>query len=145
ATSASGPSRHIAPPYDLGRKRGIAEIDSSPSIAKGDARDPEPTFCNARLLAANFRPPAYELQTPSSNTITDCSLHFRRKCAQHNPKQNDGGCVTGRVIAVRHASLLHALATAGLFHPASSQLRTPRTPTTPCPSPSMISIIETRR
>ena len=36
-----GPSRHIAPPRILGRKRGIAEIDRPTPIAEGDARDPE--------------------------------------------------------------------------------------------------------
>lgn len=35
-----GPSRHIAPPQDLGRERGIAEVDARPSVAEGDARDP---------------------------------------------------------------------------------------------------------
>jgi hypothetical protein len=39
-----GPSRHIAAPRDLGRKRGIAEVDARPSIAEGDAIDPERTF-----------------------------------------------------------------------------------------------------
>src|SRR5215813_3833088 len=43
ATSCSGPSRHIAPPRILGRKRGIAEIDRPTSIAEGDARDPKAT------------------------------------------------------------------------------------------------------
>src|SRR5262249_24067707 len=37
------PSRHIAPPRILGRKRGIAEIDRPTSIAEGDARDPKAT------------------------------------------------------------------------------------------------------
>jgi hypothetical protein len=41
--TASGPSRHIALPGILGRKRGIAEIDRPTSIAEGDARDPWPT------------------------------------------------------------------------------------------------------
>jgi hypothetical protein len=36
----SGPSRHIAPPRIIGRKRSIAEIDRPTFIAEGDARDP---------------------------------------------------------------------------------------------------------
>jgi hypothetical protein len=39
--SAVGPSRHIAPPQDLRRDRGIAEVDGRPSFAEGDARDRE--------------------------------------------------------------------------------------------------------
>ena len=31
------------PPHDFGRKRGIAEVDWQPSIAEGDANDPERT------------------------------------------------------------------------------------------------------
>ena len=38
--SAIGPSRHIAPPRILGRKRGIAEIDRPTSITGWKARDP---------------------------------------------------------------------------------------------------------
>jgi hypothetical protein len=49
ATSASGPSQHFAPPHDFGRKRGIAEVDWQPSIAEGDARDPQRTW-RTRLL-----------------------------------------------------------------------------------------------
>ena len=37
------PSRQIARPHCLGRKRGIAEIDRPPSGAKDDARDLQPT------------------------------------------------------------------------------------------------------
>jgi len=40
AMSPSDPSRHIAPPRDLGRKQSIAEVDGQPSIAEDDARDP---------------------------------------------------------------------------------------------------------
>jgi hypothetical protein len=42
-TSAFGPSRHIAPPRDLGRFRGEAEIDGQPSIAEDNAYDPTAT------------------------------------------------------------------------------------------------------
>ena len=45
--SASGPSRHFAPPHDFGRKRGIAEVDGQPSTAEGDAGDPKQTFCGS--------------------------------------------------------------------------------------------------
>jgi hypothetical protein len=38
--SPVGPSRHFAPPKDLGRERGIAEVDGQPSVAEGDANDP---------------------------------------------------------------------------------------------------------
>ena len=38
--SETGPSRRIAPPHNLGRLRGKAEIDRLPSVAEGDARDP---------------------------------------------------------------------------------------------------------
>jgi hypothetical protein len=38
--SVDGPSRHIAAPRDLGRKRRIMEIDGPTSIAEGDANDP---------------------------------------------------------------------------------------------------------
>src|SRR5262245_26305171 len=41
ATSGNGPSRHFAPPHGFGRKRDIAEVEGQPSVAKGDARDPE--------------------------------------------------------------------------------------------------------
>jgi hypothetical protein len=44
--STHGPSRHIAAPRDLGRERGIAEVDARPSIAEGDARDPKTTSAN---------------------------------------------------------------------------------------------------
>jgi hypothetical protein len=33
--------RPIAPPQDLGRERGIAEVDGQRSLAAGDARDPK--------------------------------------------------------------------------------------------------------
>lgn len=39
-----GPSLYIAAPRDLGRERGIAEVDVRPSIAEGDARDPQRTL-----------------------------------------------------------------------------------------------------
>jgi hypothetical protein len=42
--STHGPSRHIAPPRDLGRYQSIAEVDGQPSIAEGDARDPKRSF-----------------------------------------------------------------------------------------------------
>ena len=41
--SGYGPSQHFAPPHDFGRKPGIAEVDWQPSIAEGDARDPQRT------------------------------------------------------------------------------------------------------
>ena len=41
--SPVGPERRIAPPHDLGRERGIAEVDGQPSVAEGNARDPKPT------------------------------------------------------------------------------------------------------
>ena len=37
--SGPGPKLRIAPPHDLGRERGIAEVDGQTSIAEGDARD----------------------------------------------------------------------------------------------------------
>ena len=52
--TASGPSRRIAPPHNLVRLRGIAEVDGRSSIAEGDARDPSRTSRNrgaASLLA----------------------------------------------------------------------------------------------
>ena len=39
--SGLGPSRHIAPPLDLGRERGIADVEGQPSIAAVDAFDPK--------------------------------------------------------------------------------------------------------
>ena len=48
--SAVGPERRIAPPHDLGRERGIAEVDGQPSIAEGDARDPKPKYIELRLM-----------------------------------------------------------------------------------------------
>jgi hypothetical protein len=48
-TSGSGPSQHFAPPHDFGRKPRIAEVDWQPSIAEGDARDPNQTW-RAQLL-----------------------------------------------------------------------------------------------
>jgi len=39
-TSEYGPSQHLAPPHDVGRKRGIAEVDGRPSVAESDANDP---------------------------------------------------------------------------------------------------------
>ena len=47
--SVRGPSRRIAPPHDLGRKQGTAEIDGQPSIAEGVARDPRRTRRRAAL------------------------------------------------------------------------------------------------
>jgi hypothetical protein len=38
--SACGPLRHIASRHELGRKRGIAEIDGQLSFEEGDAYDP---------------------------------------------------------------------------------------------------------
>jgi hypothetical protein len=48
--SPVGPSRHIAPPRDLGRKRGEAEVEGWRSIAEADARDP--TVWTGRALQA---------------------------------------------------------------------------------------------
>ena len=42
--SPVGPSRHISAPRDLGRERGIAEVDARPSNAEGGARDPDRTL-----------------------------------------------------------------------------------------------------
>ena len=39
AMSVLDPSRHIAPPQDIGRERGIAEIDEQPCVAEGDTCD----------------------------------------------------------------------------------------------------------
>jgi hypothetical protein len=33
-----GPERPVAPPQDLGREQGIAEVGEQPSVAEGDAR-----------------------------------------------------------------------------------------------------------
>src|SRR5271163_2958654 len=44
--SGYGPSQHFAPPHDFGRKRGIPEVAWQPSIAEGDARDPNRTFAS---------------------------------------------------------------------------------------------------
>lgn len=38
------PFAHFAPPYDCGRKRGVAEVEGQPSIAEGDAYDPNRTW-----------------------------------------------------------------------------------------------------
>jgi len=50
-TTAVGPSRHIAPPQDLGRERGIAEVDEQPCVAEGDARDPTETLIHLHAEA----------------------------------------------------------------------------------------------
>jgi hypothetical protein len=47
--SVVDPSRHIAAPREFGRKRGIADIDGQPSIAKRDACDPSETFAGGFL------------------------------------------------------------------------------------------------
>jgi len=44
--TAPGPSRHIASRHELGRKRGIAEVEAQPSIAQGDAFDPIQTLAS---------------------------------------------------------------------------------------------------
>ena len=49
------PSRQIARPHCLGRKRGIAEIDGPPSGAEEDARDPKPPW--GRCVAASTEAP----------------------------------------------------------------------------------------
>jgi hypothetical protein len=41
--SGLGPSRHVAPPRNLGRQRGEAEVEGRRSIAEADAFDPEQT------------------------------------------------------------------------------------------------------
>src|SRR5262245_30715171 len=53
--SLVGPSRHVAPPGNLGRKRGIAEIDRPTSIAEGDARYPNRKFRLARTVRRTTR------------------------------------------------------------------------------------------
>ncbi|WP_210254764.1 hypothetical protein, partial [Bradyrhizobium sp. USDA 3458] len=57
------PSRHIAPPHDFGRQRGIAEIDKPPSIAEGDVRDPKPKIGERKV--------ARYLVGPSGGQIED--------------------------------------------------------------------------
>ncbi len=58
----NGPSRHIAPPNDLGRLQGKAEIDRPPSITESDARDPERTLIGRAAKGINrvtARPPEW--------------------------------------------------------------------------------------
>ncbi len=43
---------NFAPPRDVGRKRGIAEVDGQPTIAEGDA--PDPTETSLGGMAAIF-------------------------------------------------------------------------------------------
>jgi hypothetical protein len=51
--SGIGPPRHVAAPRDLGRKRGIAEVEGQPFIAAGDAFDP--TRTSAELAEGKLR------------------------------------------------------------------------------------------
>jgi hypothetical protein len=56
-----GPSRHIAPPLDLGRERGIAEIERPASVAEGDAHRARATstwddFAMLRLILLALLP-----------------------------------------------------------------------------------------
>ena len=65
--SGIGPSRHIAVPRNLGRKRGIAEIDRQPSIEEGDEFDLAAyDFCSAKALFA----PSLKRDTVPSNMDT---------------------------------------------------------------------------
>src|SRR5271170_5817799 len=57
--SPIGSERRIAPPHDLGRERGIAEVDGQPSFAEGSARDANRTL----------RAPRRELWYPPSNAM----------------------------------------------------------------------------
>ena len=56
------PVATFAPPHDFGRKWGIAEVDGQPSIAEGDARDPNRTLAFSARHLVPFTPVGSDLR-----------------------------------------------------------------------------------
>jgi hypothetical protein len=84
---AHGPSRHIAPPRDLGRQQSIAEVDGQPSVAEDDARDP-------KLMPS----------IPHRSALR-CSLFFERPAPCARSYANNAGEVSREMSLIAEAAL----------------------------------------
>jgi multidrug resistance efflux pump len=101
-----GPSQHFAPPHDPGRKRGIAEIDRPPSIAKDDVYEP--------AVANVSRQTALVAQAEAQLAMARAQLSFAEKDASRYEQLASTG--SGTVKMQQQADTSH-LQRKSIVHP----------------------------